>query len=138
MEESRSYSLWSLAIPIAFEAFFQMLFGFTDTYVLSRYSDLAVAAAGYVNQFLSIILLIFRVAALGTSILLAQSIGAQNKKRQASICTAAFWLSIWLGVLSFLLVFFFRNPVIRLLILNQALHEPGKDYLEIMSLGLFF
>lgn len=138
MEESRSYSLWSLAIPIAFEAFFQMLFGFTDTYVLSRYSDLAVAAAGYVNQFLSIILLIFRVAASGTSILLAQSIGAQNKERQTSICTAAFWLSIWLGVLSFLLVFFFRNPVIRLLILNQALHEPGKDYLEIMSLGLFF
>ncbi len=138
MEESRSYSLWSLAIPIAFEAFFQMLFGFTGTYVLSRYSDLAVAAAGYVNQFLSIILLIFRVAASGTSILLAQSIGAQNKERQTSICTAAFWLSIWLGVLSFLLVFFFRNPVIRLLILNQALHEPGKDYLEIMSLGLFF
>ena len=46
MEESRSYSLWSLAIPIAFEAFFQMLYGYTDTYVLRRYSDLDVDAAG--------------------------------------------------------------------------------------------
>lgn len=138
MENTERYTLLKLAVPIAFEAFFQMLFGFTDTYVLSSYSDSAVAAAGYINQFLGIVLLIFRVAASGTSILLAQSIGAQDKGRQDAIGSAAFWLSICLGIGSFLLIFLLRRPIISLLILNRQLQKPGLDYLEMMSFGLFF
>lgn len=138
MENTERYTLLKLAVPIAFEAFFQMLFGFTDTYVLSSYSDLAVAAAGYVNQFLGIVLLIFRVAASGTSILLTQSIGAQDKGQQDAIGSAAFWLSICLGIGSFLLIFLLRRPIINLLILNRELQKSGLDYLEMMSFGLFF
>ena len=33
----------------------QMLFGFADTFVFRWYADQAVAAAGYGNQFLSIV-----------------------------------------------------------------------------------
>lgn len=134
----KTYYLWGLAIPIAFESFFQMLFGFADTYVLSQYADQAVAAAGYVNQFLSIVLLLFRVVASGTSILLAQSIGAQDDKKQREICRAGFWMSVVLGVGSFLMIFGFKGQIIRLLGMDRSLWEQGEAYLEIMSLGLFF
>ena len=44
--KENTYRIWPLAVPIAFESFFQMLFGFADTYVLGQYADEAVAAAG--------------------------------------------------------------------------------------------
>ena len=75
-------------------------------------ADQAVAAAGYVNQFLSIALLIFRVVSAGTSILLAQAIGAGDDEKQKSICGAAFWLAAVFGLASFFVIFLDRKSVV--------------------------
>ncbi len=138
MNNRNSMDLWTLAIPIALEAFFQMLFGFADTYVLSQYSNLSVAAVGYVNQFLSIILLLFRVCASGTSILLAQSIGAKNTNRQLQICTAALTISSIVGLISFVIIRVFCKNFIHLLQMDKSLWMDATSYLTIMSYGLFF
>lgn len=137
-KKTYSINLWTLAIPIAFESFFQMLFGFADTYVLSQYSSNAVAAAGYVNQFINLVVLIFRVCASGTSILLAQSIGAKDKKRQAQICTAALAISSTLGLISFACIKIFSRNFILLLQMDKTLWTDATAYLTIMSYGLFF
>lgn len=137
-KRENTYQVWALAIPIAFESFFQMLFGFADTYVLGQYADQAVAAAGYVNQFLSIVLLIFRVVSAGTSILLAQAIGADDDEKQKSICGAAFWLVAAFGLTSFFVIFSLKEDIIYFLQMDRILWEPAIEYLEIMSYGLFF
>ena len=137
-KKTYSIDLWTLAIPIAFESFFQMLFGFADTYVLSQYSSTAVAAAGYVNQFINLVVLIFRVCASGTSILLAQSIGAKDTNRQAQICTAALTISSILGLLSFACIKIFSKNFILLLQMDKTLRTDATAYLTVMSYGLFF
>lgn len=137
-KNENTYRIWALAIPIAFESFFQMLFGFADTYVLGQYADQAVAAAGYINQFLSIVLLIFRIVSAGTSILLAQAIGAKDDTKQKSICGAAFWLVIALGLTSFFMTFSLKKEIIYFLRMDRILCKPALEYLEIMSYGLFF
>lgn len=137
-KSENTYQVWLLAIPIAFESFFQMLFGFADTYVLGQYADQAVAAVGYVNQFLSIVLLIFRVVSAGTSILLAQAIGANDDEKQKSVCGAAFWLVAALGLTSFFVTFSLKGNIIYFLRMDRTLWKPAIEYLEIMSYGLFF
>ena len=136
--EKKTYQVWALAVPIAFESFFQMLFGFADTYVLGQYADRAVAAAGYVNQFLSIVLLMFRVVAAGTSILLAQAIGADEDEKQRSICGAAFWLAAVFGLTAFFAIFLLKDSIIYILRMDQVLWKPAAEYLGVMSCGLFF
>ena len=136
--EKKTYQVWALAVPIAFESFFQMLFGFADTYVLGQYADRAVAAAGYVNQFLSIVLLMFRVVAAGTSILLAQAIGADDDEKQRSICGAAFWLAAVFGLTAFFAIFLLKDSIIYILRMDQVLWKPAAEYLGVMSCGLFF
>lgn len=137
-KKGNTYQVWALAIPIVFESFFEMLFGFADTYVLGQYTDQAVAAAGYVNQFLSIILLIFRVVAAGTSILLAQAIGAGDEEEQKSICGAAFWLAAAFGLIAFLGIFSLKEDIINLLRMERVLRKFAAEYLGIMSCGLLF
>lgn len=136
--KENTYRIWPLAVPIAFESFFQMLFGFADTYVLGQYADEAVAAAGYVNQFLSIVLLIFRVVSSGTSILLAQAIGAGDGDKQKSICGAAFWLAAVVGTASFFLTFLLKEQIVFWLRMDRILWKPAIEYLGVMSYGLFF
>ena len=137
-KRENTYQVWALAVPIAFESFFQMLFGFADTYVLGQYADQAVAAAGYVNQFLSIVLLIFRVVSAGTSILLAQAIGAGDDEKQKSICGAAFWLAAVFGLASFFVIFLLKADLIYFLRMDRGLWKPAAEYLGVMSFGLFF
>ncbi len=91
------YQIWALAVPIALESLFQTLFGFADTYVLGRYAEQAVAAAGYVSQLLGMVLLLFRVVSAGTAIVLAQAVGAGDYEKQRSVCGAAFWLMAAFG-----------------------------------------
>ena len=124
-KRENTYQVWALAVPIAFESFFQMLFGFADTYVLGQYADQAVAAAGYVNQFLSIVLLIFRVVSAGTSILLAQAIGAGDDEKQKSICGAAFWLAAVFGLASFFVIFLLKADLIYFLRMDRGLWKPA-------------
>lgn len=138
MQSKSRYTLWSLAIPIAFEAFFQIMFGFADTFVLSSFSDEAVAGVSYANQIVSIVLLLFRVVASGTSILLAQAIGAQDRRQQSEICTAAFRLSLFLGLLASAGIIAGRIPLLLALKVKSALLPHAADYLEIMGIGLLF
>lgn len=138
MNYKHQYKLWNLALPIAFESFFQMMYGLADTYVLSSYSDIAVAGVGYVNQLLDILLLLFQVIASGTSILLAQAIGAKDDKEQGKICSAAFYLSLLIGFTTSVITVLGRTDFLMFLRVDSYLLPYATDYLQIMGIGLLF
>lgn len=132
------YQIWALAVPIALESLFQTLFGFADTYVLGRYAEQAVAAAGYVSQLLGMVLLLFRVVSAGTAIVLAQAVGAGDYEKQRSVCGAAFWLMAAFGLASFFVTHLFCEEIISFLQMERSLQKMASEYLEVMSYGLFF
>ncbi len=72
MKDRKLYNTVSLSIPIIFQSFFQILFGIADTWFVSFYSDEAVAAVGYANQLIAVILLLFVVISSAISVLGAQ------------------------------------------------------------------
>lgn len=139
MTKSKSnYSIFSLAFPIAIEFLFQRLFSIADTLVLSNYSDTAVASVGYADQILSISLLIFQVISSGTSILLAQAIGAKQKDAQTNVCTSSIFLSLILGAVTCIILLISRNALLDMLKVSPALKIYASDYLQIMAFGQIF
>ena len=63
--------------PILVETLLVMTLGAVDTFMLSRHSDISVAAVGLANQVLSFCFLVFEVINLGTSVLCSQYLGAR-------------------------------------------------------------
>ena len=81
MEKIKIKSLLSLTIPIFLELLLVNIVGNIDTIMLGKYSDKAVGAVGGISQVLNIQNVIFGFISLGTSILIAQYIGARNTRK---------------------------------------------------------
>ncbi|MGL6168639.1 MAG: MATE family efflux transporter, partial [Fusobacteriaceae bacterium] len=73
-------SLFSITIPIFLELLLVTIVGNIDTIMLGKFSDKAVGAVGGMSQVLLIQNTILSFICLGTTILMAQFIGAKNDK----------------------------------------------------------
>ena len=136
--QESNYQLEKMVYPMAFEHFFRMMFGVMDTYVLSGYKDVAAAAVGYANQLLDIIYILFQVAVTGTTILLAQAIGARREKEAKEICCAAIWLGICGSGVLVICLTVFRGTLLKYWNLDATLLDYAGDYLDIMNTNMIF
>ncbi|MBS4914275.1 MAG: MATE family efflux transporter [Veillonella sp.] len=115
--KSASLSVVSLSWPIFIEIFLQMLIGNIDQFMMSHYSQEAVAAVANANQVMNIFIMLIIVMSTASTILIAQYLGAKNPDKinevttvsiafnfVFSACAALFiivshrWLFAWLGV----------------------------------------
>ncbi|WP_304224367.1 MATE family efflux transporter [Gracilinema caldarium] len=97
-------SLLTLALPIFLESLFRMLVSSIDTFMLSSYAQEAVAGVGMVAQYMFFIQLLFTIVCTGSSIVLAQYLGADRKKDAGLIAQASTILILMLALLMTLLV----------------------------------
>ena len=75
-----------LCLPLVLEQLFRILVSSADTVMLSSYSESAVAGVGLMGQYVFFLNILFGVITTGTSIVLAQYIGAKKStasRRQA-------------------------------------------------------
>ena len=82
-------SLFHLTWPIFIEILLQILVGNIDQIMLSHYSDTAVAAVGNANQIINVLILMFSVVSMATTILVSQYLGAGNREKVSQIYTLA-------------------------------------------------
>lgn len=92
------YNLFKLTIPVFIEIFMQILVGNIDQLMLSKYSDVAVAAVGNANQIINVLILVFSVISLATTIMVSQNIGAENFERVSQIYVLALTVNLILGI----------------------------------------
>ena len=115
-------SMSKLCLPLVLEQFFRILVSSADTIMLSSYSDTAVAGVGLMAQYVFFLNILFGVIATGTSIVLAQYIGAQKSKEElnsisqastAMICAVAVFLmgAVFLGIKPLLSCYTLEEPV---------------------------
>lgn len=95
MEKIKIKSLMSLTIPIFLELLLVNIVGNIDTIMLGKYSDKAVGAVGGISQVLNIQNVIFGFISLATSILIAQYIGARNRKKLKKLSVYLFFLILF-------------------------------------------
>jgi len=115
--------------------------GTVDTFMVSRYSDSAVAAVGVSNQIINMINLFFVVITSGTSILVAQYIGAnKNGKRNNEIiqlCGVSIGFNALIGLILSLVLSCFGIGFLKLLNTSSDILYLANDYLKYVG-GFIF
>lgn len=125
--------LRKLVIPIIIELLLVMTLGVMDTFMLSQYSDNAVAAVGMVNTMLQLVFLLFAIINTGTSVLCAQYLGAKRWDRQVQVTGVALIMNLIIGIIVSLLLFLFARPLLEFMGLREELMEYGISYMELVG-----
>lgn len=89
--------------------------GVVGTALAARTSDHAGAAFAVANYVSGSLFLLFRLVAVGVSVVITQSLGAGRRDRADSAARAALGASSWLGGFSALMALLFAKPLLRLL-----------------------
>lgn len=133
MEKIKIKSLLSLTIPIFLELLLVNIVGNIDTIMLGKYSDKAVGAVGGISQVLNIQNVIFGFISLGTSILIAQYIGARNSKKIREVISVSVFLNVCLGILMGLIYLVFWKQILIKIKLPFELMDMGKTYFKLVG-----
>ena len=127
--------------PIFIESLLLSTLGGVDTLMLSRYSDSAVAAVGVSNQIINIINLMFVIITSGTSILVAQYIGANNDGKKNNeiiqLCGVSIGFNALVGIFLSLILAFFGIEFLKLLNTSNDILYLAFDFLKYVG-GFIF
>lgn len=126
-------TLFALTWPIFIEIFLHMLMGNADTLMLSQYDDNAVASVGVANQLLNVIIVMFGFIATGTSILIAQYIGAKQEQDANKISVVSIAANLLFGLLLSFVLFIFAPSILKAMNLPPELMESSLLYLRIVG-----
>lgn len=129
----------ALTWPIFIETLLQSLLGISDIFMLSHYSDNAVAAVGLTTQLMFFMMVMSMMVSTGASILISQNNGAGRTQQATDIGVASVALSLGLAVVMGAAMFFSAHGIIGLFALEPKVAGYGYDYLLIcgsLSIGL--
>ena len=132
-----SRQLTALAGPIFVETLLVMMLGGVDTFMLSRHSDISVAAAGVVNQLMNLVFLLFEVISLGTSILCSQYIGGGKREKVIQVVGISLQFNLIFGLLISIGLFFFAENLLLLMGLRPDMMSEGLPYMKIIGAFAF-
>lgn len=129
--------LWIITYPIFIEILLNMLVGNVDQFMLSRFSDNAVAALSNVTQIMGIVFVLFSVLATATTILVSQVLGAKDYDKVSEIYTVAVHVNLAFGILMSILLTVFARSILGLLQTPDELMKDALTYLYIVGAGVF-
>lgn len=135
---NRKLRMFALTWPIFIELLLHMLMGNADTLMLSQYSDNSVAAVGVSNQVLSIVIVLYSFISAGTSILIAQNIGARNNLAAKEISSVSLSINLAFGLVLSLAVVLLGESLLKGMNLPANLMDEARTYLMIVGGFSFF
>lgn len=122
-----------MAAPIFIETLLVSLMGGVDTFMLSQYSDNAVAAVGVVNQLCVFAFLVFQIINVGTSVLCSQYLGAGRRPKMEKVTAAALMLNLFVGLSASALLYFASPALLGFMGLRPELMQYGVPYMKIVG-----
>ncbi len=121
--------MFKLTLPLAMEQFFRILVSSIDTMMLSGYSEKAVAGVGLMGQYVFFLNLLFSVIGTGTSIVLAQYIGAQKSDKELNyIAQASSVMATIISLILTALVIFGTGPLLSCYELEPEVRQFAWEY----------
>lgn len=124
-----SLPMLKLTFPIAMEQLMRILVSSIDTFMLSSYSNSAVAAVGLVSQYVFFLTMLFSVICTGCSIVLAQYLGAEKSKEQLNhIVQASCVMMLVASLILMTLVFFGTRPLLNCYQLDDDVRQFAWQY----------
>lgn len=129
----KKLSLFAVTWPILVDSLLRMMLGTVDVFMLSRISDATTGAVGLANEVIFFCILMFGFVAIGTSVAVAQYIGAGREREASRISAMAISINLLFGVLVSLLLVFFGEPLLRLLNTSPEQVAIASEYLDIVG-----
>ena len=126
-------SLFSITIPIFLELLLVTVVGNIDTIMLGRFSDKAVGSVGGMSQVLLIQNTILSFICLGTTILMAQFIGAKNHKSTKEVIAASLLMNLFIGAVLGFVYFIGWEWILIKIKLPLNLREIGMNYFKLVG-----
>jgi putative MATE family efflux protein len=133
----KKLTLFALTWPIFIEISLRMLMGNADTFMLSHFSDNAVAAVGVANQLVSVVLVMYGFVGMGTGIVVSQFLGAKQREKSSEVVVVALGLNLVFGLLLSAALFLFGVPLLHAMDIPPQLMEYAMQFLRIVG-GLSF
>lgn len=127
-----------LVVPIFIELLLVTFMGAADTFMLSQYSDDAVAAVGVANQIIMLAFLVFQVINTGTSVLCSQYLGAGKRHKMHEVTAMALMLNFIFGVLLSLILSLGAPWFLKWMGLDSHLMQYGLPYMQLVGALAFF
>ncbi len=133
----KKLSLFTIAWPIFVESALHMFLRTSDTFMLSRVGDDAVAAVGVANQIIMFMVIIMSFVSVGAAVVIAQYLGAKKRDEIPRLVTTAIPLNFLFGLFLSVMIVSFGSPLLGLFGLEEALFSQAKIYLLIVGGTLF-
>lgn len=123
-----------LVLPLTGEQLLRILVSLADTFMLSTYSDHAVAGVGLVAQYMFFLQILFNVVAVGSSIVLAQYLGAERSREDLNnISKASALMTTVIALLLSAAVFLGSGPLLNRYSLEDDVRTYAKEYFLIFG-----
>lgn len=128
----------ALAVPAMIENILQTIVGFVDTLFVAKLGLNEVTAVGVANAVLAVYIAIFMAIGVGTSSLIARSIGAGDISKAKAIARQSTIISFILGLLFGLITLIFSEPLLRLMGAESKLLADAVTYFQIVAIPSIF
>ncbi|MDG0808757.1 MATE family efflux transporter [Cohnella rhizosphaerae] len=138
MELDKKMKLGRLTWPIMIEMFLAFAIGTSDTLMVSRISDDAVAVVGFSNQFFNAVIVVFMLVASGAGILIANRLGAGDAYAARKLAIVSVVLTGAIGLVVSLLMVFGAGQIAGWLGMPPDIRPLANDYMSIVGGGMIF
>ena len=129
-----SLPMMKLALPLIGEQFFRVLVSSVDTFMLSSYSEAAVAGVGLVSQWSFFIMILINVVCIGSSIVLAQYLGAKKKNDDLNdVAKAGLIMVLIVSAILMIIVLTLTPLLLGFYTLEEEVSRCARQYFMIYS-----
>jgi putative MATE family efflux protein len=128
----------TLAWPALVEMMLISLVSMADMIMVGRIGPAAIASVGLTNQPMFFAMAVFMALNVGTTAIVARSIGAKDLKGATDAARQSFMITVLMGLAVSSLAYFSAPYVLRFMNAGPDVLEVGTIYFRIVGLGLFF
>lgn len=121
----------NLAWPVISENFLETMLGIVDTWLVSSLGAVALAGVGTAIQFMFFIISAMSAISVGSSVLVAQSVGARNLDRAGNLAKQSLMWSLILSIPLSLIGFYNSDFLVGLFGMEPAVNVIGAEYLRV-------
>lgn len=130
--------IWQVSYPIILSLLAQNIINVIDTAFLGRVGEVELGASAIAGLFYIAVFMLGFGFSNGTQIMIARRNGEKKFKQIGSIFDQSAYFFLLLGLIIFLLVYFFGAPLLKLIVSSNNIFEASKSYLNIRIWGIFF
>ena len=129
-------SLFALTWPVFIDLAFHFLTGALNTLMVGHVSYKSVAALAVGNQVLDLCITLFNFIGIGSSVVIAQYLGAGDKPMARRVVQTAIGFNLLVGAVTMLVVTIGADSLLRLMNMPADLMADGHIYLTLIGICL--